>query len=160
MMAGILSWWRELSPREQRLLGVMGVLTAIVFLWLGVARPVESGLKNARARYDEALDRNAAIRNKVAVLERLPRGAAAAPTAPVAQIVTQSAGEAGFTLERSQEQGNDRVEIAIASVRPAPLFGWITGLEAQGVTVESFSAQPAATAGSISVQAVLKARGQ
>ena len=47
------------------------------------------------------------------------------------------------------------MEIAIAAIRPVALFSWIAVLEAQGVRVETMSARPAPTAGSLSVQAVL-----
>lgn len=160
MMARIRSYWLERSPREQVMLGVMGALLAVVILWLGIARPVESALHDARERHGEAIDRNAAIRVKVKALDNLPRGQGSAPSGALDQMIGQSAGEAGFTLERVQPQGPGRVDIAIASARPTALFGWIAGLEAQGVTVETLTAQPAAVAGTVSVQAVLKARGQ
>ncbi|QUT07724.1 type II secretion system protein M [Sphingobium phenoxybenzoativorans] len=160
MIANLAAWYKELSKREQVLVGIMAVLLAIVILWLGIARPVESGLKSAIERHGVALDRNAAVRVKVASLKALPRGAAARPATPIAQLVSQSAGEGGFTLERTQEQGPGRVDIAIASIRPKALFTWLANLEAQGVVVETFSAQPSGTAGAVSMQAVLKAAGQ
>ena len=43
----------------------------------------------------------------------------------------------------------------MASVRPVALFSWLAALEAQGVRVETMSARPSPTAGSVSVQAVL-----
>jgi general secretion pathway protein M len=138
----------------------MGLLLAVVILWLGVARPVESGLKSAIERHGAALDRNAAIRTKVAALKKLPQAAAGAPAVPVMQLVGESAGEAGFTLDRNQEQGPGRVDIAMASVRPQAFFSWLAQLEAQNIIVDSMSAQPGAGTGTISVQAVLKGRGQ
>lgn len=160
MIANLSNWYKELSKREQVLVGIMAGLLAVVILWLGIARPVESGLKSAMERHGMALDRNAAVRVKVASLKALPRGTTARPTAPIAQLVSQSAGEGGFTLERAQEQGPGRVDIAIASIRPKALFTWLASLEAQGIMVETFSAQPSGTAGAVSMQAVLKAAGQ
>lgn len=160
MIANLSAWFGNLSKREQVLVGVMAALLAIVILWLGIARPIESGLVNAVQRQGEALDRNAAVRMKVASLKALPRGAGARPGAPIAQLVSQSAGEGGFTLERTQEQGQGRVDIAIASIKPKALFTWLASLESQGVMVETFSAQPSGNAGAVSVQAVLKGAGQ
>ena len=146
-----------LSQRERVLLGVMGVLIAIVVLWLGIARPVESGLQSARDRQAAALDRNVAMRAKVKAVQT------SSPAANVAgaldQTIGQSAGEAGFTLERVQAQGDSRVEIAIASARPTVLFGWLARLETQGIVVESLTVQPAATAGTLTVRAVIKKGG-
>lgn len=159
-MSAIRIWWRELSGRERVLVAIMGVLIAIVVIWLGIARPVESALENARARQAEALDRNVAIRTKVKLLQAMPARTPASSQGPLDQIVSQSAGEEGFTLERTQAQGDGRVEIAIASARPTALFGWLVKLEAQGVVVDTLTMQPAATAGTISVRSVLKRAGQ
>lgn len=155
MIASLKSYWMERSRREQVLLGIMGALFALVILWLGIIRPVDSGLASARGRHAEALERNAQVRAKVEALRRLPRGTTLA--VPLDQLVGQSAGEAGFTLERNQPQGPGRVDIAIASAKPTAFLAWIAALEAQGVTVETLTAQPAPTAGAISVQAVLQA---
>lgn len=159
-MSALKNWWADLSKRERMLVGVMGVLVFVVFLWLAIARPVEAGLANARERQAQAQDRNASIRAKVKTLKALPTQQAVAAVGSLDQMVGQSAGEAGFTLERAQAQGEDRVELAIASARPTALFGWISALEAQGIVVETLTVQPAPTAGTISVRAVLKRAGQ
>lgn len=147
--------WAERSAREQWMLGVMFALLAIVILWLGIAMPLDRAQRSARDALREATDRNAAVRAKVKLLKSLPRGAAAGPALPLEQFVGQSAGEAGLTVERLQAQGNDRIDIAVGSVRPVALFSWLATLEAQGVRVETMSARPSPTAGSVSVQAVL-----
>jgi general secretion pathway protein M len=156
MMERMQTYWSERSTREQWMLGVMFALLAIVILWLGVAMPLDRAQRSARDALNEATDRNAAVRSAVKQLKTLPRSAAAAgPVTPIDQFVSQSAGEAGLTLERAQAQGDDRMDIAIASVRPVALFSWLALLEGQGVRVDTMSARPSPTAGSVSVQAVL-----
>lgn len=158
MMDAVKTMWGERSPREQRMLGVMFALLAVVVLWLGVLYPLAAAQRSAREALIEATDRNAAMRAKVKLLKTLPRGAAAvggSATVGIDQLVSQSAGEAGLTLERAEAQGGARIEIAMASVRPVALFSWLAALEAQGVRVETMSARPSPTAGSVSVQAVL-----
>jgi len=158
-MERMKSLWAERSAREQVMLGVMIALLAGVILWFGVAMPLDRAQIEARDELRAATDRNAAVRAAVKQLKALPRNAqAAGPSAPIDQLVGQSAGEAGLTLERAQAQGVDRMDIAIASVRPVALFSWLATLEAQGVRVDTMSARPAPTAGSVAVQAVL-ARG-
>jgi len=153
--------WGERSSREQWMLGVMFALLAAVILWLGIARPLDAAQHSARDALREATDRNAAIRAKVTLLKSLPRTAGPIDAAmPLEQFIGQSAGEAGLTLERAQAQGADRVDMAIASVRPVALLSWLAALEARGIRVETMSARPAATAGSVSVQAVLVRGGQ
>lgn len=155
MMENLKAAWAARSPREQWMLEVMFALFAIVFLWLGVARPVERAWTDARAAMLAAADANAAIRAKVKMLKALPASALARDGAPMDQLVGQSAAEAGLTLDRAEAQGGDRMDIAMASVRPVALFGWLAALEAQGIRVETLSARPAPTAGSVAVQAVL-----
>lgn len=156
MMERLGTYWAERSTREQWMLGVMFALLAVVILWFGIAMPLDRAQRSARDTLNEATDRNAAVRVAVKQLKALPRNAAATgPVTPVDQFVGQSAGEAGLTLERAQAQGGDRIEIAIASVRPVALFSWLAALEAQGVRVVTVSARPSPTAGSVSVQAVL-----
>ncbi|MCP1471061.1 general secretion pathway protein M [Sphingobium sp. OAS761] len=159
MMDRLQTLWAERSPRERWMLGVMFALLGAILLWFGLLVPLDRAQRDARMTLREATDRNAAVRAAVAQLRALPRPSrAAVPAMALDQYVGQSAGEAGLTLERAQPQGNDRMEIAIAAVRPIALFAWLTGLETQGVRVETMSARPSPTAGSVSVQAVL-ARG-
>lgn len=161
MMERIATLWNDRSTREQWMLGVMFALLAGVILWFGVAVPLDRAQRDARDALRAATDRNAAIRAAVRQLQHLPRApGGAGPLVALDQMVGQGAGEAGLTLERAQAQGDDRIEIAIASVRPVALFSWIASLEAQGVRVETITARPSPTTGSISVQAVLVRGGE
>jgi general secretion pathway protein M len=156
MMERMATLWAERSRREQWMLGVMFALLGAVLLWFGLAVPLDRAQRDARLALNEATDRNAAIRAAVKQLKTLPRDAGrAGGSGPIDQLVGQGAGEAGLTLERAQAQGQDRMEIAIATVRPVALLSWLAQLEAQGVRVETMSARPSPTAGSVSVQAVL-----
>ncbi|WP_420144758.1 type II secretion system protein GspM [Sphingobium sp.] len=156
MMQHIATYWSERSTREQWMLGVMFALLGAVILWFGIAAPLDRAQRSAHESLLQATDRNAAIRSAVRQLKTLPKDVAAGNGAmPVDQFVGQSAGEAGLTLERAQAQGGDRMDVAIASVRPVALFSWLATLEAQGVRVETMSARPSPTAGSVSVQAIL-----
>ena len=155
MMDAVKTMWGERSPREQWMLGVMFALLAVVLLWLG-AMGLAGAQRSARDALLTATDRNAEMRAKVKLLKTLPRGVTGgSASVGIDQLVSLSAGEAGLTLERAEAQGGARIEIAMASVRPVALFSWLAALEAQGVRVETMSARPSPTAGSVSVQAVL-----
>lgn len=156
MMTRIATFWTNRSPRERWMLGVMFALLAAVILWLGIALPLNRAQRDARQSLLDATDRSAAVRAAVKQLRTLPRNPAApGPATPLDQYVGQGAGEAGLTLERAQAQGANRIEIAIASVRPVALFSWLARLEGQGVRVDTMAVRPSPTAGSVSVQAVL-----
>jgi general secretion pathway protein M len=156
MMERLKMLWGERSPREQWMLGVMFGLLAAVILLLGVLRPLNNAQRSAGEALRDATDRNAVIRAKAKLLKSLPRSAQAVDgSAALDQFIGQSAGEAGLTLERAQAQGANRLDMAIASVRPVALMSWLAALETQGIRVETMSARPAPVAGSVSVQAVL-----
>ena len=152
-------WWQARQPRERVLLGVMFALFAAVILWLGIYRPVESGLRQAALDNLEAAQRYANVARKVELLEKGSSAAIAASSLPVEQIVGQSAGEAGFTLERVQAQGNDRVDVAIASARSTALMGWIAALENNGVVIDSATIGPSGTTGTVTAQLSFKRAG-
>lgn len=155
MMGRITAYWAERSPREQWMLGIMFAMLGATLLWFGIVAPLDRAQRSSRDALHEATDRNAAIRAAVRQMKALPRQSASGPVSPINQFIGQSAGDAGLTLERAQAQGDDRIEIAVASVRPTALFSWIAGLENQGLRVETLSVRPSPTAGSLSVQAVL-----
>lgn len=153
------SWWQTREPRERVLLSIMFVLLAAVVFWLGIYRPVENGLRQAALDNLEAAQRYASVARKVELLETANSPGAAASSLPVEQIVGQSAGEAGFTLERVQGQGNDRVDVAIASARATALLGWIAGLEAGGVVVERATIGPSGATGTVTAQLSFRRAG-
>lgn len=155
MIAHWKARWVMMTVRERVLILVMLVLMAVVILWLGIVRPVNDGLANARAAHAIAVDR--AGRIEAAVLA-LRRNAGAAPVLEGAfdQVVVQSATEAGFTLDSQNLVGPDRLAIAIGSARPTALFTWLTALEARGVGVETITVQPGAN-GTISARILLRA---
>lgn len=153
MMQTLKFWWNGRTSRERLLLTILLGLSAAVIGWLGVYRPVEAGVRRAAIANLEAAQRYADVANKIDWLKKT--GAAARPVSsslPIDQIVGQSAGEAGFTLDRVQAQGRDRVDIAIASARSTALLGWIAALEAQGVAVDRARIAPSGTTGTISAQ--------
>ncbi|MGE4432071.1 MAG: type II secretion system protein GspM [Sphingobium sp.] len=160
MMETFKLWWNARAPRERVLLAVMIALLAIVIAWLGVYRPMENGLRGAALANQEAADRYADMARKVEWLKGAEkRAAGSSSTLPVEQIIGQSAGEAGFTLDRVQAQGSDRVDIAIASARSTALLGWIQVLEGQGMAVDKAMITPSGTTGTVSAQISFRRSG-
>lgn len=155
MIAHWKARWVMMTVRERVLIMVMLGLLAVVILWLGIVRPVNDGLANARAEHTLAVDRAGRIDAAVQALRRTA-GAARVLSGALDQLVVQSAGEAGFTLDSQNPVGPDRMAIAIGSARPTALFTWLAALEARGVGVETITVQPAAN-GTISARILLRA---
>lgn len=155
-MSGIAQWWSGLSNRERRLITVMLAVLALFVGWLGVWRPIHSAIDDGWAAHGAAVDRNAAVRARLEQLERLPARASGSDAVNVEQFVTQSAAEAGLTLDRSAGQGAGRLAVTIGSARAGALLAWLSALEAQGIVVDTLSMTPAATPGTVAAQAVLR----
>lgn len=159
MIESMKIWWGNHSSSERWLMGVLGAAIFIIFLWLGIWRPVEDGLASGWARQGAALDRYGAVRAKVEALKTLPAARGGAQI-PVDQLVTQTAAEAGFTLDRVGGQGAGRMSVSIASARTGPLLDWLSRLEAAGVGVQTINIVPGTTDGTVAMQAVLQERAR
>ncbi len=134
-----MTWWRERSLREQRLLLVMFALLTVTILWLGVYRPVQGALSAARERHQLAVVALGEARGQAEALRQFGKVSGAA--GPLSPIVTQAANEAGFANATVAPQGDRRVSISIPSARPAAVLGWIASLEARGIVVERLTAR-------------------
>lgn len=133
-----LAWWSARSPREQRLLAVMGALIALILVWLLVVRPLAGALDAAKARHAAAVAALAEAR------ARSPAARHAGPdraAAPVAARLRQSAAEAGFAAARIENAGPGQVSFAIDAARPPALFAWIAAIERSGIRVETLQAR-------------------
>lgn len=152
MMEELKLWWAGRARREQILLAFMLALLLGVVLWMGVWRPSQSGLRAAALANADAVERHGDILRKTRWLKQ-GGDRKAAPNATqgaIEPIITQSAAEAGFTPDRVQAQGAERVEITIASARSTALLGWIVALEQQGVVVEKAMITPSGANGTVS----------
>lgn len=155
MIARWRARWVMMTLRERVLILIMFGLLAVVVLWLGIVRPVNDGLANARAEHAIAVDRAGRIDAAVLTLRRTA-GAAPILEGALDQVVVQSGTEAGFTLDSQNLVGPDRIAIAIGSARPTALFTWLAALETRGIGVETITVQPAAN-GTISARIMLRA---
>ena len=123
---------------------------AVVHLAGRVQAPDEAAFMAANA---EATERHADVARKVALLQKAGiQAPIVSTTLSVEQVVGQSAGEAGFTLDRVQARGADHVEVAIASARATALLSWIAELEGKGVVLEKLSISPSGATGTVSAQ--------
>jgi general secretion pathway protein M len=109
--------WRALAPRERRLLSVLGVLLAVLLVWLIAVRPALRTLREAPVEIDRL----------EAQLQRMQRLAAEAreltATAPVPQAQSQEALRSAV-----QRLGEQRAKLTVAGERATVT---LTGVEGQ-----------------------------
>lgn len=134
-------WWSQRSSREQRMLIVLGALLAAMILWLGLVRPLDNALADARARHGRAVLALADARAQAAAIRGLERVRPPALPAPIQVYVGGLAGEAGFMLAKVEPESSDQVHVAINAARAPALLVWVSDLERRGLVVERFSAR-------------------
>jgi general secretion pathway protein M len=158
MIERVKIWYVVRSPREQRLVLIMAITFALVFIWLGIARPLNDALVEARARHTEAVIERAEARAQAEALGSLRSAGGARPlTEPVETLIGRAAGQAGFQLSRLQADPGGAVSIGIEAARPQALFAWVSSLERQGVVVASLTASANADR-TVAVQASFRGR--
>lgn len=155
MMERLTGWWRGRSQREQILLGTMIALFIIVFAWLGILRPLDKGLAQARADNATALARLERVRSDALAL----KSGKVFATDTAQAIVSRSANEAGFTPTRLDPQAEGRVIVGLASAKPVALTKWLQTLDAQGVFIEQIGLRPNSDA-TLAVDATLRVRAK
>lgn len=158
MTARMMEWWRLRSPREQQLLLVMAGLFAIVFVWLGVLRPVGDHLGEARGRQGRAVIALAAARAQADAIVALERGGTPASGVTIPELVDRAAQEAGFSAVTVTPEG-EGAHLTIAAVRAQAFFGWIANLQRRhGLIVEQLSVRTNSDA-TLAVDLGLRGRG-
>ncbi len=156
-MTGLRTWFEGRSLRERRLLLVMGALAVLTLIWAVVIRPVGDGLSSARERHASAVTRLGETEATVALLRAAQRSRPAPLTGALADIVRVQADMAGFSLTNLDQDGADRVRIAIPSARPGALTAWLAKLERGGILVDSVTMTDKGDR-TVSVTMTLKAR--
>lgn len=139
MMNMLKNWFADLSLRERGLIGILALLVVVVVGFYGVARPFYNALTAGAETYSVAVERQARIESKIAVLTE-PGTAIIKPISGDFKVfVSQSAGEAGFAVGKIDGQSDGRVNMTVESAKPVAFFGWLARLERRGVTPETLT---------------------
>ncbi len=133
-MTPLLNWWAERTTREQGLLAVMVALLLATISWYGLWQPLQSARVSAAERLESAGRLREGVARQMALLKS--GTAASMPSAPLAQIVSQSATAAGFQPSTVDRQTEGQLNVTLPAARARALFGWLLVLEKQGVVVE------------------------
>jgi len=157
MKAVFRAWWELRTVREQRLLLAMAALLALTLAWLLVVRPLDNGLADARERHARAVLDLAAARGQAERIAFLEKDGPLPPEAPLATAVGQRAAQAGFAEARVTPDGAARVTVAIDAARAQALFGFLAGMERDGLIVERLTARTNSDA-TLAAEAVVKLR--
>ena len=161
----MMSWWRDLEPREKALIYIALSLTLVLGILQFVLRPALA----AHARAERAYERMVTLETDVATgLQRLAtlrpasgEGAAADPDAGLSleRVVSGAAEEAGLQIIRLQP-GEDRLQVWLDDVDSRLVMNWIRQMENRpGLVVEDVSLTRRDSLGSVRVNMTFARRG-
>jgi general secretion pathway protein M len=137
----MIGWWRDRSLREQRLLGLLGIIVAALLLWFAVVQPFRRAYDaTIAARQNSARDL-ADVRAIADELARMPPIDARQSAGPLPAAARSAAESAGFTPSRVEIQ-DEIVILTIDAARPQPFFAWVAGLRGKGLVVDRLNAHP------------------
>lgn len=137
MMAMITPWWRDRSPRERWLIGVMLSLLAALLVWLALLRPLAAARSAAAADAAAAQARLADTRALALAIKARP----SATAAPVLDVLNRRLAEAGLQATRLEAQGGGQALLEIGAVNGRLLLGWAAALEQRdGLVIDDLSA--------------------
>ncbi len=142
MIAALKDWFQALSHREKVMIGILGVLVALVVGYYAIVAPFINAYVSAQKSYADAIESQARIEAKVAALTAPADKTVRPVTGPLDVFISQNAGEAGFAVGRLDPQTDGTVRLAIDSAKPTALFGWLATLEARGISVEELAVNP------------------
>lgn len=154
-MPRLAAWYIGLTARERVLVGVAGVLVALVVMVYGIVLPLGNALDAAAERHRETTERARRIAAGLDALKRAPQVSRQAMAGPIEQVANASAQEAGFVIQSNQRRGSDMAVLVIPTARPSAVLAWLDGLGAQGLAVEQVTMTPAPD-GSVSVNVTLR----
>lgn len=159
MIVRMQSWWLGLSLRERWLVGVAGGLAMLVLAW-ALGRPLVAYWADLEARHRTAVEREGRVAAKVDLLRDLDKQGAAptVATAPLDQLLAQSAADRGLTLDRNEARGDRQATVAVAAAKAPALMEWLAILEGQGLMVDQLTMTPAPD-GTVGLTAELRRRG-
>lgn len=139
MMTNIRIWFMALSLREKRLVLTAAALAVLTLFWFGLIRPVGDALYDARVRHNDAVLQLATTEGQVRAIAEMQRSRPAPLQAPLDTVIRERATAAGFALANVTQQPDNAVQIQLTAARPTALFGWIAGLEADGILVTALT---------------------
>ena len=145
--------WKMRSARERGLLLLLSILVLGFVAWYGIASP----LSQAAGRSEMHLERAAALLGEVESSRAAIAGMAVPTDVSLDDVLTLSATEAGFVLEKHSENAREATVLGRAP-DSATLFAWIEMLRKNhGLTVTNLTAARE-NEGALRVEAVF-ARG-
>lgn len=156
MIAALQHWFGALSLREKVMVSVAAALLGIIIAVFLIALPLLTAIEKRQSDYVDALDRRATVEARIAqVADAKAPAAGSLGAGSLQQVISQSAAEAGFALDRADAPAPDTTDIAMAKARAPALMVWLNDWESRGVIIRRIDMK-AGNDGTISMTASLQ----
>lgn len=130
-------WWEGRTLREQRMLVVMAMLVAAVFVWLAIVRPMLGWREQAAADRAGAETERAWVQTGLRLTAPPGAGRTVIDLEGFEPLVTRTAAAAGLNVTTGMD-ASGRLAFRIPDASSAALFGWMSTLERDhGIAVVS-----------------------
>ncbi|MDP2228679.1 MAG: type II secretion system protein M [Moraxellaceae bacterium] len=124
--------WRQLAPRDQLALQILGAVLGLLLLFFGLWQPSHKAALRAQAEYENNRQLQLWIQDSARHVQKRPVLAGGS----VLGAANSLAGSSGLTLSRVEPQGESAVRIWIERADFNAMAGWLAQLAAQGVKIE------------------------
>ncbi len=164
-MSALRAFWAGLSPRDQRVLMLGGLVLGAILIWLMIWEPLREARDAARSRVAAAATDLATMRAAVPQLRALEGSAASAVRdgRSLLALVDATARTSGVgeALLRVEPVAGGQVRVYFESAGFDVLVAWLEELEAQqGVRTGDVSIQRAAGVGRVDARMSLERSGE
>jgi len=152
-------WFANLAERERLIVGIGGVLAAVIVVWGLIWAPLRSGATDLR----EAIEEKRALLVDLQRAEALPspgnaiaRGGDSSSLVVLVDRTAQTMGLAG-SFTRTRPDGPDAISVSFTNAPFDNIVNWLITLEqSDSISVESASFNGARSRGLVSGQLLLR----
>ncbi|MDP5255223.1 MULTISPECIES: type II secretion system protein M [unclassified Vibrio] len=157
----LLQWWQTITSREQKLVIGAGLVVAIALLYWGIVMPLLHQAEQAEQRLNSAMQLNTWVSERANQIVQLRgQGGRQYSSAPLNQLVAESAGQFTVELIRMQPRNDDGLQVWIQPLAFDQLINWIDFLQQQqGITVEYLDIDRGQQSGTVEVNRLQFKRG-
>lgn len=144
--------WLMLAPREQHVLKILGIFSAVFLLVYGLWLPSRHAAQNARAQYEsnrELLQRMQSSAGQLGSSNGVMTGGS------VLGGVSAAANNEGLTLSRIEPEGEGQVRVWVERADFNKVAAWLAKLSSQGIKLQEAQAEKQSDGKGVSARFVL-----
>lgn len=125
------TWFDSLSLREQSLVAAVAIVLALAVAYIGVWQPTWEFYSNSVRSYSEELGKWAWMQQNARRIDGSESSNGSRPEARRMTTLTQSARQAGITIQRFLESNDDSIRIELREADFEKTLNWLVTIRRQ-----------------------------